>query len=249
MINLAQELGVQSYCYRGFKDNRTFIAKVKETGLSAVEICGVHVDFNDQAKFAEIVKLYQDSGIAIRSIGVQGFNNDAVKERKYFEFCKLAGARHMSVNFTPECMMDGFHAAEKLADEYDLLLGIHLHGGAHWLGNSAILRYITKRTSRRIGLCLDTAWALDARENPVKMVEEFADRVHLLHLKDFVFDRARKPEDVVVGTGNLDLKALYAALKKVDFKGVPLLEYEGDVANPVPALRECVAAVRKQMAG
>jgi sugar phosphate isomerase/epimerase len=53
---------------------------------------------------------------------------------------------------------------------------------------------------------------------------------------------------VVVGTGNLDLPGLFKALGKGGFKGQLILEYEGDAKNPVPALKECVAAVRKAMA-
>jgi hypothetical protein len=47
-----------------------------------------------------------------------------------------------------------------------------------------------------------------------------------------------------VGTGNLDLPQLLKNLEAVNFGGYAVLEYEGDVENPVPALKECVAAVR-----
>ena len=65
-----------------------------------------------------------------------------------------------------------------------------------------------------------------------------------VHVKDFVFDRAARPEDVVVGTGNLDLPAFQQKLTEVGFTGPAILEYEGDVDDPVPALTECVAAIR-----
>jgi len=145
--------------------------------------------------------------------------------------------------------LDGLAAslamAERLAAEYDVRLGIHNHGGRHWLGSSQALRWVFAQSGPRVGLCLDTAWALDSGEDPVKMIEEFGPRLHLLHLKDFVFDRARKPEDVVVGTGNLPLAAVAAALAKVGFAGEAVLEYEGDVANPVPSVSACVKAIRK----
>ena len=74
----------------------------------------------------------------------------------------------------------------------------------------------------------------------------FGERLYGVHIKDFVFDRAGKPEDVVVGTGNLDLPGLFKAMAEVSFNGSPILEYEGDIENPVPALRQCVEAVRKE---
>ena len=60
-------------------------------------------------------------------------------------------------------------------------LGIHHHGGGHWLGNSPALRWVSSQSSARFGLCLDTAWALDSGEDPVAMIMEFGPRVHLLH--------------------------------------------------------------------
>ena len=60
-----------------------------------------------------------------------------------------------------------------------------------------------------------------------------------------LFDKAREPEDVVVGTGNLDLPKLLNTMKAGDFNGYVVLEYEGDVDNPVPAMTGCVEAVHK----
>ena len=110
-----------------------------------------------------------------------------------------------------------------------------------------MLNQVFDNTSDRIGLCLDTAWALDAGEDPVAMAEKFGDRLYGVHFKDFTFDTARKHKDVVVGTGNLDLAGLYEVLKKIDFTGYAVLEYEGDVDNPVPALSECVEVIKKTM--
>jgi sugar phosphate isomerase/epimerase len=110
-----------------------------------------------------------------------------------------------------------------------------------------MLQHVFANTNDRIGLCLDTAWALDAGEDPLFLIEKFAKRLYGLHLKDFVFDRARKPQDVVVGTGNLDLKKISAALAQANFSGFAVLEYEGEPANPVPAVSQCVQAIKKIM--
>ena len=47
----------------------------------------------------------------------------------------------------------------------------------------------------------------------------------------------------MIGTGILDLPGLVAALTDTGFQGPAILEYEGDVDNPVPVLRECVDAI------
>ena len=41
-----------------------------------------------------------------------------------------------------------------------------------------------------------------------------------------------------------DLSAYLAYLRDTDYQGYLTLEYEGDADNPVPALKECVEAIR-----
>ena len=241
----SKDLAVQSYCFRGFKDNAEVAEKVKAIGLSRIELCGVHADFNDPDCFDEVIDTYRKAGVEIVSIGVQGFFNQQDKEVNFFEFAKRAGIGIISASFSAESDPECFRTAEKLADEFDINLAIHNHGGRHWLGSVEMLGAIFKRTSPRIGLMLDTAWALDSHEDPVQMIEKFGDRLYGLHLKDFVFDRSGKQEDVVVGTGNLDLDKTFAALFcSVGFDGEMILEYEGDVDNPVPALSKCVESIK-----
>ena len=246
MKNIGEELGVQSYCFRGFKENDEVVRCVKESGLSRIEICGVHADFSDESTFQSVIDTYRNAGIEIVSIGVQAMTADEAKEEKFFDFVKAAGAKHMAVDFKLPNVPDAYRMAEKLAEKYDIRLSIHNHGGRHWLGSSAMLDHVFKNTSERIGLCLDTAWALDSHEDPIAMMEKFADRLYGLHLKDFVFGRDGKPEDVVVGTGNLDLAKALQLAGENDKVGYAVLEYEGDVDNPVPAMKKCVDAVRKE---
>jgi len=244
MIDITTNLGAQSYCFRHFTDNLKVIELLNECGLKQIELCGVHADFADVSSFDGVIETYQNSGVEIVAIGVQGFAGDAEREEKYFEFAKRAGCRFISADFDIAVAPEAFAVAEALADKYDINLAIHNHGGRHWLGNAQTLENIFKNTGQRIGLCLDTAWALDAREDPIAMIEQFGNRLYGLHIKDFVFDRDGAPEDVVVGSGNLDLTKMLSALKSVNFDGYAVLEYEGDVENPVPALQKCVKAVR-----
>lgn len=246
MKNTIADLGVQSFCFRGSKTNKEVIAGIKACGLSAVELCGLHADFNNESAFDQVISEYKKDGVRILGIGVQKLAGDEKKETDYFEFVKRAGAGFMSVNFDLDRMPACFRTAEKLAEKYDIRLAIHNHGGRHWLGSEAMLDYVFKMTSPRIGLCLDTAWALHSHEDPIKMAERFGRRLYGVHIKDFIFDRAGKNQDVVVGTGNLALRRLSDVLNKIDFQGYLVLEYEGDVNNPVPALKQCAEQVRKE---
>jgi len=240
MNNFLNNLGVQSYCFRNFKDNKVVAKMVKELGLNKIELCGVHVDFLNESKFKEVISIYEDEGVEIYSIGVQYFSNNEVNEKKYFEFVKMCGAKYISADFDINKIFDCFRVAEKLADEYDVKIAIHNHGGYHWLGNLSSLNYVFNNTSERIGLCLDTAWSLHSGIDPLKMIETFSKRLYSLHLKDFVFERNGKPVDVVLGEGNINIGNLLNKLKEINFSGPLIIEYEGEPENPVPSIKKSI---------
>lgn len=244
-MNVKKDLGIQSYCFRGFKENSRVAELLKSCGVNVIELCAVHVDFNDTKKSAAVLETYHNHGVCIEAIGVEGFRGNAAADKKRFDFARHAGAMTISADFAVDSVPGSFKVASKLADKYDINLGIHNHGGYHWLGSRQMLRHVFKNTSPRIGLCLDTAWAIDGGEDPVAMAEEFGERLYGVHIKDFAYTRDRQRHDVVVGTCSLDLPKFMATLKKVKFKGSLIIEYEGDIKNPVPALKKCVAAVKK----
>jgi sugar phosphate isomerase/epimerase len=243
---ITDRLAVQSYCFRGFKDGAAVARMTRQIGVAAVELFTGHADFDQPQAFDTVIETYRGAGVEIVSIGVERIGTDETKARRRFEFLRRCGVALMSVDFSPDDAPRCYLLAESLADEYDVRLAIHNHGGRHWLGSAQMLGHVLARTSPRIGLCLDTAWALDAGEDPVEMVKRFGDRLYAVHVKDFVFDRARRPRDAVIGTGNLDLSALCDALHEVKFDGPAILEYEGDVDDPVPALRQCVEVVQRE---
>ncbi len=243
MMNVSETLAVQSWCLRTFKKTSEVIDRTRELGLKRIELCGAHADFNNPAGFDDIIAAYNAAGIKIVSIGVESFNPDEAHARNRFEFARKAGCKVISGNFAPGTFLPTLPVVYKLCEEYDINIAIHNHGGYHWLGNAEILNWVFSFTRPCIGLNMDTAWALDARQDPLQWAKNYAERLYVVHIKDFVFDRARQSTDVVVGTGNLDLPKLLSLLKADNFKGEMILEYEGDVDNPMPALLQCVEAI------
>jgi inosose dehydratase len=239
-------VAVQSYCYRDFKALPELIAQIKATGLDATELCAVHANFADVSTHAATIDAFRKGGVRIVAIGVEGMTGDAEKDRPRFEFCRAAGAANLSISFGPELLDDnlaGLQRLDAIAGEYGVKVGIHNHGGYDWLGSDRILKWIFSKT-KNIGLHMDTAWAIDAKQDPTAWVEKFADRLYGVHVKDFLYNERRQWRDVVIGDGILDLPKFLAALDKASFAGPLVIEYEGDAANPVPALRECVAKLK-----
>jgi sugar phosphate isomerase/epimerase len=244
----ARDIGVQSYCFRGFKDNRKVAELTRQIGVDKLEICGVHADFDDPPGFSKILDIYRAADVRIVSLGVQTFVGDVTRERKWFQCAAAAGAKQLSAHFTVATFQKAIPEVVKLCDEFGIRVGIHCHGGYSFGGSPDVLEHLIALGGGRIGINLDTAWCMQIGPlagNPVHWIrEKFRGGIFAVHYKDFIFDKRAMWTDVVIGTGNLDLPGVVKALEETNFNGMAVIEYEGDVENPVPALRQCVDRIR-----
>lgn len=237
--NVINKLAIQSWCFRAFRETDKVIQAIKDSNVSAIELCGVHIDPMNST-YRDILKAYQDAGVEVTCFGVHWFNNDEDATRKVFEFAKETGLKSINADFN----IDFLPMAERFCSEYDIKLSVHNHGRHHQWGSVRDLDKLFSQSSKNIGLCLDTAWMLDSGEDPINIGEKYAERLYGVHIKDFVFNRAGRPEDTIIGTGNLDINAFTKLLIDKGFEGTLTLEYEGDENNPVPATKECVKVVK-----
>lgn len=246
MSTLSSTLAIQSWCLRGVKDHPSVIRQLQACGVHNVELCGYHLDPTLDHDYLPDLALYTQAGIKVSCFGVVYIGPDEAKARKTFAFAKHCGLKMLSADLEPGA--GSLPTAEKLTQEYGIKLGIHNHGRRHPYGSPAALTELFKNSSPNIGLCLDTAWMLDAGYDPLEIAQQFAPRLYGLHIKDFIFDRAGKPADVVVGTGNLKLEPFLQHLTNTHWTGSFTLEYEGDKDNPIPALKACVEKIQALLA-
>jgi len=240
------DFGVQSYCFRNFKDNAEVARKVREIGVSKVEVCAVHADFHNIPAWKDVVSTYRDAGVGIVSLGVETFVG-AENERDVFECAALAGARHISVHFRIDSFPEAIRQTQKLSDEFGVRVGIHCHGGYMFGGQPDVLDYLIKLGAPQIGLCIDTAWCMQIGPwlgKPVEWVKRYAGHIYGVHFKDFIFERNAQWTDTVIGEGNLDYRGFIQALNDHGFDGMSVLEFEADPENPTPALKKCVEVMR-----
>ncbi len=248
MSSAAMNFGVQSYCFRSFKDNKTVAELVRKIGVKSIELCGVHADFNQPEAFKDVVKIYADAGVSIVSLGVQTFIGKTDVERKWFECAKIAGCKHISAHFKVDSFQDAVLKTAALGKEFGIRIGIHCHGGYMFGGSPDVIEHLLKLGGDSIGVNIDTAWCMQIgpQGDPIKWVtDRFKGRIYGVHYKDFTFDRRAQWSDVVVGTGNLDLPAFVKSLDDTGFSGMAVIEYEANPENPVPALTECVNQMRQ----
>lgn len=240
-------LAVQSYCFREFKDNAEVAKKVREIGLQRIEVCEIHGDFHNLENWKQTLKIYQDAGVNIVSIGVQTFDGDNADE-SFFECAATAGAKHISAHFKVGTFNKAIAQVKSWSDQYGIRVGIHCHGGYLFGGQPDVLELLIGLGSPQIGLCLDTAWAMQIgpqQGKPIEWAKKYSKFLYGIHFKDFTFGSDASWKDTIVGEGNLDLPGLLKELESQNYSGVSILEYESDPDNPVPALKACVDKMKR----
>ncbi len=148
-------------------------------------------------------------------------------------------------NLSANPSKDAFESLQRLLAEYDIRIAIHNHGpeDERWRRPEWILEAV-KDLDPRIGACVDTGHYLRAGVDPVKAIRMLGFRVWGVHLKDF----DASSEEQIVGQGRLNLVETFQALVDVGFKGPLSLEYEAHMENPVPHMREGLAAAAEALA-
>lgn len=242
-MNATLNLGIQSYCFRKFLPLPELIDALRQAGLSNVEIWPRHLPWTlGQAEIEDALGLLKQEGISVSAYGAVEFSDDEATARPIFAFAQQAGIGALTVT---RVQPDALALVDRLSKEYGVLVAIHNHGRHHHYGRFDQIEEVFSRTSRRYGLCLDTAWFLDAGCDPVEAIDVFADRLYGVHLKDFVFDDQGGHRDVIIGAGGLDLPRFVKRLQDVGFHGYLSIEYEGDPDDPLPQVIECVQVAKE----
>jgi len=240
-------MGVQTWCFRDSKSIDTVIDYLHSLGLAHVEIApSVHLPVETPLEEVKAVReKFAAEGITVDSFGVVQIANDEQSCRRIFDYGKTLGVLNISV--MPQ--YDALPLLDRLCAEYGIPAAIHNHGPEDKLyAKPEMFREHLAGVSNRVGLCVDTGHYLRSGVDPLKVIDEFPERIISIHLKEMVLDENGRWVDLIVGRGELDLQALVKKLKKIGFKGSFSLEYESEPGNPVPPLSECLAELRKACA-
>ncbi len=237
-------MGVQSWCFREW-DLAQIIAGMKELELSHIELAlGVHLPLDSSDERVEAVKAQlAEAGIKIDAFGVERIANDEDHAIKIFEFGKKLGVSAISVY--PE--YEALSLLDRLANEYSTPVGIHNHGPEDKIYASPdMFRERIKDLSNMVGLCVDSGHYGRSGVNPLEIIDEFPERIRMVHLKDMVPDSGSEYgwTDRVVGQGMLNLPGFMGRLVDIGFDGPFSLEYESEPADPVPPLKACLEEVQ-----
>jgi len=121
----------------------------------------------------------------------------------------------------------------KRVADFGVQLGYHNHMGAMGQTPDGVEQIVAAMDPRYAKLELDVAHYFQGGGDPAKAVEQYADRLLFLHLKDVErIDGGRGVKDsyrfVELGRGLVNLPAVLEALRKVKFRGWGIVELDGE---------------------
>ena len=233
------KMGFQSFSLRHFGAMDDFLREARKLELEYVELYRGHMDPASTAgQVEEARQRLSSAGLVVNAFGVEEFTSDHETNKSLFNFAKALGVTNLSANPTK----DAFSSLAELVQEFDIRIAIHNHGPEddRWRLPEWILESI-QDLDPRIGACADLGHFIRAGVDPIEAIEMLGSRVLGVHLKDF----DEKGNDVVLGTGQLDVQKSLRILNEIGFDGPLSLEFEGSVKDPVPEMLECLLSVRQ----
>ena len=238
------KLGIQTYSFRKFTFCET-LDQLSAMGVTQIEayskqpigggIEGVtHYTMDAATRDALKAKL-DAAGIKIVSYGVIK-GKDEADWRKIFEFANAMDFKIINSEPKPE----HYDLLVKLTKEYGVDIGIHNHATPTPYWDPQTTLDTVKDRPGLYGAPDNGHWA----RSGIKGVDGFKlleGQMISIHLKDMaVFGDVKAKECVPFGEGVNDIPAVIAELKRQNYAGQFILEYESEPENPGPSIKKCV---------
>jgi inosose dehydratase len=140
-------------------------------------------------------------------------------------------------------LVDGIGRVIEVGSERDLAVALHPHQGTIVEGPRHVERLLE---SSPVSLCVDTGHLMVGGADPVELITAVRDRVAHVHLKDVSADLAEQVRsgrmgyrDAVaagmyrpLGSGDVDVAAIFSALEASDYDGWYVLEQDAVLEGP-----------------
>ncbi len=170
-------------------------------------------------------------------------SKDERKARAFFATAQRLGARNIGTD-----SVDAIDTIEKIIGDYDLTVAFHNHPAnpqkpEYRNSDPHFMRALLEGRHERIGICADTGHYATSNIVPIEAIRLLKGRIKSVHLKDRAAIGRRTP-DQVYGTGVLDITGLLQELRRQDFDGWLIIEYEANPGSNFDEVRRCADFVR-----
>jgi len=245
-----QKPGVVSYTYRKYfaKDIPSTLDIVKANGFTDIEFSSL---FGKGAQ--ELRKMIDEKGIYCSSFGVS--YDDLVNKTAEVAlnaqtlgatYVRVAGIPHKGI-FTLEDAkkaIDDFNRIGKLLKEqYGLTFIYHNHGFEFQPYQEGTLYdlIVNQTNPKYVSFEMDILWAFFPGQDPARLLNKYGKRYKALHLKDLrkgvtgnLSGGTPQENDVVLGSGQIDLPAVLKAARKVGIEHYYIEDESNNVMEQVP---------------
>ncbi|MCS7025572.1 MAG: sugar phosphate isomerase/epimerase [Bryobacteraceae bacterium] len=240
------QLGVASYSLRQFSRSLA-IKMVKQIGTPYINIKEFHLPYRSTPEeLARGRAEFEKAGLKILGGGTINLQkNDESDIRFYFEYAKAAGMPLMVVAPTAQTVP----LIEKMAVRYNIKVAIHNHGpeDPHFPTPQSALKLI-RNMDPRMGLCIDVGHTTRTGVDVVESIAEAGSRLLDMHMKDLKNLKDRDSQ-CVVGEGAMPVVAIFKQLRKMNYNGGVMLEYEIEADSPLVGMQRSFAYMRGVLAG
>lgn len=145
-------------------------------------------------------------------------------------------------------VLEGLQKAGAIAKRYSLDLVYHPHAGTVIENKTDVDRLMRETSPELVSLLLDSGHSIYGNIDPVELMQDYAERVKYIHLKDVrlsilnqvrgkygIRDCIRKGMFTVPGSGNYDFSSLFDEIAKNEYQGWLIIEGEQDpeMYNPL----------------
>ena len=242
-------LGVQTYTFRRSigADPAKVLDTIKKMGFTEVE------GFAQRIGPVEFKKLCDARGITIPSTGAgyDELNNkidSVVWKAKALsaKYVMCAWVPHQNNVFTFENAkkaVEDFNRAGKVLKENGLTLCYHAHGYEFQpYEDGTLLDYMIKNTNPEyVSFQMDIFWIQFGGGDPVALLKKYGSRWKTMHLKDMrkgtkkdLTGLTSVENDVTLGTGEIDLPAIFKEAKRIGIKHYFIEDESSSYATQVP---------------
>ena len=247
------KLGVALWTFHTFNFPES-LDKVDSAGLKYIEPNTFHKtgpELKDSvasvlstAGIEKLKAMIAKKGLTVESIYIGG---DSTLEswKKQFEIAKQLGVKFI----TTEPPINLWDAIDSLAGAYDIKVAIHEHwkGVSRYWNPDTVLMAIKNHPN--FGACADLGHWPKSGINPLEAVKKLSGHIIAIHLKDIAAYNDPTLKDVPVGKGVVDFPAIFAELKKQNFKGNIYIERDAeDLPSNLSSVIETVKYYNEQIA-
>jgi sugar phosphate isomerase/epimerase len=242
-------LGVQTYTFRRSigTDPVKVLDTIKKLGFTEIEGGG------GRMHPSEFKKLCDERGISIPSTGA-GYEDLVNKIDSVVWRAKMLGAKYVMCAWIPhqnniltfenaKKAVEDFNKAGKILKENGLTFCYHAHGYEFQpYEDGTLLDYMFKNTNPEyVSFQMDIFWIQFGGGDPVALLKKYGSRWKMMHIKDMrkgtkkdLTGLTSVDNDVALGTGELDLPAIFREAKKVGIKHYFIEDESSSYALQVP---------------